>query len=786
MTGTAGTATRNSAEGQQTASAGAPQTTATRGWVLPLVVLIAGMFMSLLDISIINVAIPTIQNEFGATTSDAQWVITGYTLAEGVVVPVTAWFGDRFGLSRVYNFALLGFAAGSALCGLAWSLNGLVIFRVVQGLLGGILPTITMTILLGIVPRERFGAALGLYGLGAVFAPAVGPALGGYLVEYVNWRLIFFINVPVGILGAIAAMLVLPAFPRRADRRFDVLGFLTVAVGLFTLLLAVSKGEDWRWSSYRILGLITISVLSLALFVVIELEVDNPLLDLRVFRYWPFTHSLLLIAVLSVAIYSVVFLVPQFLQRGQGLGALDAGLVLLPPALVMGLLMPITGRIYDRIGPRWPAIIGLTIATAASYMLHTVALGTSRTEIMWVLSLQYGGLGISMMPIMSAGLAVIPTATTNSASALNNISQRVSSAFGVAVFTAILTVLQAQLLGGRSALLPSTTPIPHIGPPGTPGWLSLYALYHQTTQQVFVRAMDNLFLLVAALLALSTVGALLLRSRPAPTAPPRPSPPVVEASSQAPVIVGPAKHEAAEPDPVPAVTTDDASPTRQPVLAISNSTVLCGTPDQPRTTALAKQVIVTVSTAADPHASTTEASDEETLASPETVPQTRDQATAEQDEPTATTVQADTVQADTVQANTVQANTMQADGGGTSKRRPTTADELDPVRTRIDQLLEQVAALRQQATDLATTQTELATKHEQVEQRLADHQSLTRSRPGGQKPKFGPRQVELARQMHDELDKNGKRRYTVQQIADAFGVTPATIYRHLRKVISKV
>jgi regulator of replication initiation timing len=241
--------------------------------------------------------------------------------------------------------------------------------------------------------------------------------------------------------------------------------------------------------------------------------------------------------------------------------------------------------------------------------------------------------------------------------------------------------------------------------------------------------MDNLFLLVAVLFALSALGALLLRSRPTPTAPPRPSPPVTEASSQAPVTVGPAKHQAAEPGPVPATTTDDAGPTRQPVLATSNS-----------------------------------------LAGPESAQQTRDRATGERDEPTATTVQTDTVQ---------------ADGDGTSTRRPATADELNAIRTRIGQLLDQVATLRQQATDLATTQTELATNHEQVEKRLPDHQSLARSRTGGQKPKFGPRQVELARQMHDELDKNGKRRYTVQQIADAFSVTPATIYRHLRKITSK-
>lgn len=166
--------------------------TTQAGWLLPLVVLIAGSFMAILDISIINVAVPTIQNEFGANTSDTQWVVTAYALAEAVVVPVSAWLGDRLGLSRVYNLALLGFAGGSALCGLAWSLQSLVVFRLVQGLLGGVLPATTLTILLRIVPRERLGVAVGLYGLGAMVAPAIGPALGGYLVEYVNWRLIFF------------------------------------------------------------------------------------------------------------------------------------------------------------------------------------------------------------------------------------------------------------------------------------------------------------------------------------------------------------------------------------------------------------------------------------------------------------------------------------------------------------------------------------------------------------------------------------------------------------------
>jgi EmrB/QacA subfamily drug resistance transporter len=163
------------------------------------------MFMSVLDISIVNVAIPTMQKDFGVTTDEIQWVATAYSLALGVVVPVSAYCADRFGPTRVYNLSLLGFAAGSALCGLAWNLNSMIVFRVFQAIPGGVLPVVTLTILYRIVPKERIGAAMGMYGLGIIVAPAVGPTLGGYLVEYVDWRLIFFINVPVGVIGTIAS-----------------------------------------------------------------------------------------------------------------------------------------------------------------------------------------------------------------------------------------------------------------------------------------------------------------------------------------------------------------------------------------------------------------------------------------------------------------------------------------------------------------------------------------------------------------------------------------------------
>ena len=232
---------------------------AQQGWAVPLLVLIAGMFMSVLDISIVNVAIPTIQNDFGVTTEDVQWIATAYSLALGVVVPVSGWLGDRFGPTRVYIVSLIGFAAGSALCGLAWNLESMIVFRILQAIPGGILPVVTLTILYRIVPREKIGSAMGMYGLGIVVAPGDRPDAG---------------RLPGRVRGLAADLLHQRAGRHRWARsprscccpgsaggragRFDVLGFLTVATGLFSLLLALSEGQDWGWTSYRVLILLTV------------------------------------------------------------------------------------------------------------------------------------------------------------------------------------------------------------------------------------------------------------------------------------------------------------------------------------------------------------------------------------------------------------------------------------------------------------------------------------------------------------------------------------------------
>jgi EmrB/QacA subfamily drug resistance transporter len=478
-------------------------------WRIPLAVLIGGMFMSILDVSIVNVAIATIQSDFGGSTADVAWVTTAYSLVLGVVVPASAWLGDRFGLDRVYMIALAGFALGSALCGLAWSLDSLIAFRVIQAIPGGLLPAVTLTMVYRIVPRHKIGTAMGMYGLGIVFAPAIGPTLGGYLVEYLSWRLVFYINVPVGVLGLVAAAVALPKFSRAPTRPFDVWGFITVATGLVALLLAFSEGQSWGWTSYRVLILIVGGLLSLALFVTIELEVDHPLLNLKVFHSVAYTTSLIVMSVVMTGMFATLFYIPLFLQAGQGYQALDTGLLILPQALVMGFLMPITGRLYDKIGPRWLVVSGLLVAAFGSYGLARINPDITREEVVMWTCIRAAGVGLAMMPIMTGGLASLSPDQTNSGSAINTVVQRVSAALGLAALTALATAQQAQLAQGRADLLQGTSQAAHLH------LLQLLGLYRRTQVSVLANSYANLFLLTAAVTAMAAVGALFLRSGPA-------------------------------------------------------------------------------------------------------------------------------------------------------------------------------------------------------------------------------------------------------------------------------
>ena len=484
-----------------------------KSWVVPLSVVVIGMFMSTLDTSIVNVAIPTMQKQFGVSTDSIQWVSTAYTLCLGVVVPTSAWLGERIGLKRLYLISLVLFSVFSALAGMAGDLNSMIFYRILQAIPGGVIPVTCLTILYKIVPKDKIGAAMGLYGLGIIVAPGVGPTLGGYLVEYVDWRLIFYINVPIGIIGSILALAVLPRFPGVAGRPFDMPGFACIATGLFALLLAFSEGQDWGWTGYRVLILLALAVNSLALFVVIELQTKQPLLNVRVFLHWPFVNSLILISIISVGLFAVLFYVPNFLQEGQNLTPMNAGWTVLPQALVMMVMMPLAGRIFDWIGPRWPAIIGMSLSAGGTLLLTGVNIDMTRPELIVWMMIRAAGIGLAMMPIMTGGLSSLPLGLTSAGSAFNTLFQRVSSALGLALLTALSTAQQAQFMADRStALQASGADInPQIGAMLQNGQAGLIPYWQQLQIEVEAQAYSNIFLVAGILTLAGVVLAIFLR-----------------------------------------------------------------------------------------------------------------------------------------------------------------------------------------------------------------------------------------------------------------------------------
>lgn len=499
-----------------TDTAPAPDTAMVGSWHLPLTVLVMGMFMSVLDTSIVNVVVPTIERTFGATTDQVAWIVTAYGVSLAVVIPLSAWLADRFGARRVYVWALVAFGVASALCGIAWNLNSLILFRVLQAIPGGLLPPLSLTILYRIVPPAEIGRAMGAYGLGVVVAPAMGPALGGYLVEYLDWRLIFFINVPIGLIAAIATVRLLPAFPPEGRPKFDILGFTTSASGLAALLLALSEGSSWGWSSFSVVSMLCFAAVMLALFVIVELEVEKPLLDVRVFRYWHCATSLVLVSVLSIGLFTVLFYMPVFLQNVQGLGAFDAGLILLPQALGMVLAMPLSARLYDLIGPRWPTVAGLSMAAYGSFLLHNLQVDTPHHTVALLLTFRTIGVGLAFLPALTTALASVPPQMVSFASAFNNVIQQSSAALGLAVMGVVLTSATSQISADRAALMMPGTPVPDFGAGPSGDLLGFYAMYAFTSTTAFVDALNNVMVILGILTLCGILLALWL-----PTGPPQ-------------------------------------------------------------------------------------------------------------------------------------------------------------------------------------------------------------------------------------------------------------------------
>jgi EmrB/QacA subfamily drug resistance transporter len=446
-----------------TAPAAAPAVTAAPAgrfdyrW-LALFVVLGGSVMTILDATVVNVAIPTLQNAFNVGSySEIAWVITGYSLAQGAVIPITGWATDRFGTKRLYLVSLFLFTAASIACGLAWNLPVLILFRVFQGLGGGMLMPIGLTVIMRAFGPSQMGRVMGYFGIPLLIAPALGPVLGGWFSQDFSWRLIFFINIPVGVVSFGAAWRLLRETPTSRAFRLDWIGLFTATPAVVALMYAMSVSITAGWGSPEVIGLLVVAAVLMAVFIWRQLTAEQPLLHLSLFSDATFSWSIVLSFVLVTALFGAVFLLPVFLQSVHGYGPLDTGLFLLPQALVAAALMPVGGRLSDRIGPRPVVMAGLIVLAISSVVLARLDAQTGVAFIVVAMMLRGGAMAFAMMPGMSAGLARIPRHLTSRASSITNTTQRVAQSLGIAL---LVTFLSAQ--SGTAASQATCAPSAHV------------------------------------------------------------------------------------------------------------------------------------------------------------------------------------------------------------------------------------------------------------------------------------------------------------------------------------
>jgi DHA2 family multidrug resistance protein len=434
---------------------------AQQGWIKwAIAVTVAlGAMLEVIDVSIVNVALPHMQGNLGATLSEIGWVITGYSMANVVIIPLTAWLDDRFGRKAYFIFSLIAFVLASILCGLATSLPMLIFARVLQGLGGGSMLGKAQSILFQTFSKEEQGAAQAAFGLAVIMGPAIGPTLGGYLTDALNWRWIFFINIPVGILAIILATTFLPLDdPQRHKRTtIDWLGIALMTIGLASLQVILEEGQQKDWFDSRfIVAMAILSVLSLAAFVWWELRIEHPAVDLHVLRYQSLAAGSLYSVVLGAGLYGALFAIPIFAQNNLHFTAMQTGELLIPSALASGVAMVITGKLIDRVGPRALIAAGSVITAGVMFALASINPDTGSGDLFW--PLVFRGLGSAMMfvPLSIATLGSLPKHLVPAASGFYNLTRQLGGSLGIAALTTLLSRREAI---HRAALVERISPL---------------------------------------------------------------------------------------------------------------------------------------------------------------------------------------------------------------------------------------------------------------------------------------------------------------------------------------
>ncbi len=498
-------------------------------WVLSVVMV--GTFMVILDSSIVNVAIPKIMAAFGIPLDTAEWVLNGYLISFGAMLPASGWFADRFGYKKIFGLSMIIFTLGSLLCAVSWDEKALIFFRVLQGIGGGMLMPVGMAIVLHEFPYEQRGTALGFWAVAAAGSTSFGPVIGGYLVDRYAWNSIFLINVPIGILGIIAIWAILREYRAEKSHRFDLTGFASMTVFIISLLLALADGNaDWNtggWTSPFIVTNFVIAGVSLIVFLVTELTSKHPMINLKLFKSFNFSMSNLVFFIFGLSVFGSAFLLPLYLQDSLGYTAYQAGIIYLPMGIIQGILGPVSGILTDRINPKLIALAGIIILAWSWYLNGFFSLFSMHGQIMVTIYLRGIGMALIFTPLSTMALTDIGRKDMAQASGMFNVIRQVGRSFGVAIIGALLTerTLFHTAIDGQSinqyspAFQNVLTNLKFFAmrvlsaSPGTEAQRANALILSNVSRQAVVQATDDAFFFAFAVMIFCIVPIILLRNR---------------------------------------------------------------------------------------------------------------------------------------------------------------------------------------------------------------------------------------------------------------------------------
>lgn len=401
--------------------------------------LLIAAFVAILSQTLLNVALPRMMEDLNISENTIQWLITGYMLVSGILVPISAYLIDRFTTRQLFVWATGLFAGGTLLCAVAPGFEVLLAGRLIQAVGGGILMPLMSIVFLTIFPIEQRGKAMGMMGLAMIFAPAIGPTLSGWIVEHQSWRVLFFILLPLTLLAFVFGAISMKNVTSTSKPKLDMPGVVFSTIGFGGLLYGFSDAAGDGWDSTRVIASLAAGAVFLLLFVLRELKVEKPILEFRVFKFDMYFLTTIINVIITMAMFSGMILLPIFLQNIRGFSPLDAGFLMLPGALLMGIMSPITGAVFDKIGARWLSVVGLLIMVWTTYELSQLTVDTTYNHMLMLYTVRSFGMSLLMMPVQTAGMNQLPQRLNAHGSAmsqtLRNIAGAVGTAFLVTVFS---------------------------------------------------------------------------------------------------------------------------------------------------------------------------------------------------------------------------------------------------------------------------------------------------------------------------------------------------------------